>query len=149
VSPAPPAAAPGVPGLDGLALDHIAIAVHDLDASAAAYAALGLEVAGEDEHITDQDVRVRALVAGGSVVELMAPLGPEGPVARFLERRGPGLHHIALRVKDIAAVLARLEGEGARLVDREPRRGRGGSRIAFVHPDFTGGVLVELVEPAA
>lgn len=136
------------PSLDGLALDHVAIAVQDLDAAARAYAALGLAVAGGDEAIADQRVRVRAMTVGGTVVELMTPLGPEGPVARFLERRGPGLHHIALRVRDLAAVLERLQGEGARLIDRQPRRGRAGSRIAFVHPSFTGGVLIELVEPA-
>lgn len=136
-------------GLAGLELDHIAIAVHDLDRAAAAYAALGIEAEGEDEDIAEQDVRVRVLAVGGSVLELMAPLGPDGPVARFLDRRGPGLHHVALRVPDLGAMLGRLMREGARLIDEEPRRGRGGSRIAFVHPSFTDGVLVELVEPAA
>lgn len=135
--------------LDELELDHIAVAVEDLDRAASAYAALGMAVSGGDEDIAGQDVRVRALALGASVLELMAPLGPDGPVARFLGRRGPGLHHIALRVPDLDAALARLRHDGAQLIDIEPRDGRGGSRIAFVHPSFTGGVLVELVEPAA
>lgn len=149
MSAAPHAAAHGAPGLEDLALDHVAVAVADLDAAAAAYRALGLGPAGDDERIPDQGVCVRALSTGCAMLELMAPLGPEGPVARFLERRGPGLHHIALRVDGLDALLARLQRDGAPLIDDRPRPGRGGSRIAFVHPSFTGGVLVELVEPAA
>lgn len=144
MSPAPPLPA----ALADLALDHVAIAVTDLDAAATAYAALGLRASGRDETIAEQGVRVRVLAAGDSALELMVPLEREGPVARFLERRGPGLHHIALRVPDLDGLLARLQRERAQLIDSEPRAGRGGSRIAFVHPSFTGGVLVELVEPA-
>ncbi|HKI57007.1 MAG TPA: methylmalonyl-CoA epimerase [Trueperaceae bacterium] len=147
-APPLPAALEGL-ALGRLALDHVAIAVEDLDAAGAAYATLGLQPAGADETVADQGVRVRALSLGDTVLELMTPLGPGGPVARFLERRGPGLHHIALRVADLDTLLARLQGQGARLIDTRPRAGRAGSRIAFVHPAFTGGVLIELVEPAA
>lgn len=142
-------AAPPLPAaLSNFSVDHVAIAVSDLDAATAAYRALGLEVAGPDESIADQGVRVRPLRAGTAVVELMVPLTQGGPVARFLARRGPGLHHIALRVTGLEALLERLAASGAPLLDTVPRGGRGGSRIAFVHPSFTGGVLVELVEPA-
>jgi methylmalonyl-CoA/ethylmalonyl-CoA epimerase len=142
-------AAPPLPAaLGDLAMDHVAIAVSDLDAATAAYRALGLEVAGPDETVADQGVRVRPLRAGTALVELMAPLTEDGPVARFLARRGPGLHHVALRVTDLEALLGRLAEAGAPLLDSVPRRGRAGTRIAFVHPRFTGGVLVELVEPA-
>ncbi len=139
--------ASGLPGpLSRLALDHVAVAVRDLDASAAAYRALGLEAAGDDETIDDQGVRVRPLRLGDTLIELMQPVGPDGPVARFLAKRGPGLHHIALRVEALEPLLGELLSAGAPLLDEVPRRGRAGTRIAFVHPDFTGGVLVELVE---
>ncbi len=143
-------AAPPLPTeLAELRIDHIAVAVDDLDVAAAAYRALGLRVAGPDETVADQGVRVRALQAGDTLLELMAPLPGEGPVARFLERRGPGLHHIALRVADLTDLLSRLKAQGARLIDEVPRAGRANTRICFVHPSFTGGVLVELVEPPA
>lgn len=132
--------------LSGLALDHVAVAVDDLDRATRAYAALGLEAAGDDEAIDDQGVRVRPLRLGTTLVELMAPTRDDGPVGRFLAKRGPGLHHIALRVDSIERVLDRLRSLGAPLIDDTPRTGRAGTRIAFVHPGFTGGVLVELVE---
>lgn len=129
----------------GRPLDHVGIAVHRLD-DAAYWALLGIP-AGEDESLPAQGVAVRWLHAGPVAIELLAPLDEEGPLARFLARRGPGLHHVALRVDDLPAELSRLEAEGAELVDRAPRPGGGGSRVAFLHPRWSGGVLVELVEP--
>lgn len=137
-SPAPP---------DGWSIDHVGIAVPDLDAGAAPWRSLGLPWA-EDEILPEQGVRVRILRAGGGLLELLAPLDDASPVARFLERRGPGLHHLAFRVGDVAAELARLRTVGARTVDDAPRPGRAGSRVAFVHPSWANGVLVELVQPA-
>jgi len=133
--------------LDALALDHVAIAVPGLDDATGAYLALGMRREGEDEAIEEQGVRVRPLRLGDTLVELMEPLRSDCSVARFLERRGPGLHHIALRVPQLEPLLDRLRDTGARLIDDRPRPGRAGTRIAFVHPDFTQGVLVELVEP--
>ena len=132
-----------------LRLDHVAIAVADLDAGSAPWLALGLVRHGDDEVVADQGVRVRAFVLGDALVEVLAPLGPDGAVARFLERRGPGLHHVALRVPDLRSELSRLEGLGAELIDRAPRPGRAGTLVAFVHPRWTGGTLVELVELGA
>lgn len=132
--------------LAGLALDHVAIAVAELDEATDAYLTLGLSRDGEDEAIEEQGVRVRPLRLGDTLVELMEPLGADSSVARFLTRRGPGMHHIALRVPALEPLLAELRAAGARLVDERPRSGRAGTRIAFVHPEFTHGVLVELVE---
>lgn len=134
--------------LAGLPLDHVGIAVADL-AAADAYAALGWRAAGADEDVPGQRARVRMLRGGpGPSLELLAPLGDDGPVARFLARRGPGLHHVAFAVPDLEAALARLAAAGAPLVDAAPRPGHGGHRVAFVHPSWAGGVLVELVERA-
>lgn len=138
--------------LAGLPLDHVAIAVAGegaagLDAAATPFRLLGLRPVGPDEEVPTQGVRVRALGAGPTLVELLAPTVPDGPVARFVARRGPGLHHIALRVPDLDAALHDLRDAGARLLDDAPRPGRAGSRVAFVHPSFAGGVLIELVQP--
>ncbi len=132
--------------LDDLALDHVAIAVEALDAATDAYLALGLDPAGDDETIDEQGVRVRPMRLGETLVELMEPTAPDGPVGRFLAKRGPGLHHIALRVPALEPLLARLRSLDAPLLDDRPREGRAGTRIAFVHPRFTHGVLIELVE---
>jgi len=131
----------------GLEIDHVGIAVHDLDEGAAPWTVLGLPTAA-DETVVEQGVRVRMLRAGDAEIELLAPLDASSPIARFLERRGPGVHHVAFRVDDVEAELARLLGEGARAVDRAPRPGRAGSRVAFLHPSWAGGVLIELVQPA-
>jgi len=140
-------AAPRLPEpLGDLTLDHVAIAVEALDEATDAYLALGLAPAGDDETIGDQGVRVRPLKLGDTLVELMEPTAPDGPVGRFLARRGPGLHHIALRVPALEPLLARLRSLDAPLLDDRPREGRAGTRIAFVHPRFTHGVLIELVE---
>ncbi len=107
--------------------------------------ALGLRVAHTEE-VAEQGVRVAMLPVGGPNVELLEPTGPDSPVAKFLEKRGPGIHHIAVRVPDIRAALARLRTSGARLIDEAPRVGAGGCLVAFVHPSSAGGVLLELVE---
>lgn len=127
-------------------LDHVAIAVRDLDAGAAPWRALGLAPHGPDEVVAEQGVRVRAYQVGDALVELLAPVSEDGPVARFLERRGPGLHHVALRVDDVCRELQRLAALGAELIDHAPRRGRAGTLVAFLHPRWTGGTLVELVQ---
>jgi methylmalonyl-CoA epimerase len=107
--------------------------------------ALGLRVAHTEE-VAEQGVRVAMLPLGGPNVELLEPTGPDSPVAKFLEKRGPGIHHIAVHVPDIRAALARLRTGGARLIDEVPRVGAGGCLVAFVHPSSAGGVLLELVE---
>ncbi|MGD2051095.1 MAG: methylmalonyl-CoA epimerase [Acidimicrobiia bacterium] len=129
-------------------LDHVAIAVADLDAALATYRRLyGAEPVSR-EVVEGQGVEEAMIAVGGSFIQLLQPLGPDTPVGRFLERRGEGLHHVAIAVADIDQALAHLRDEGARLVDDEPRPGGGGSRIAFVHPAAFGGTLVELVESA-
>ncbi|MDZ7707138.1 MAG: methylmalonyl-CoA epimerase [Trueperaceae bacterium] len=135
-------------GVAGLPIDHVGIAVRDLDEGAAPWSQLGLP-ALDDETVPEQGVRVRLLRAGDAAIELLAPLDDTSQLARFLERRGPGVHHVAFRVDDVDAELARLLAEGARAVDLAPRPGRAGSRVAFLHPSWAGGVLVELVQPAA
>ncbi len=135
------------------AVDHVGIAVADLDAAIAWYAdALGL-VATHEEVNEEQGVREAMLSApgdaGGAAVQLLAPLRPDSAIGRFLDRSGPGIQQMAYRVADIDATSAVLRGKGLRLLYDEPRRGTAGSRINFVHPKDAGGVLVELVEPAA
>ena len=127
-------------------IEHIGIATRSLDESLAFWRdALGLEV-NHTEVVEDQGVRVAMLPAGEPRIELLEPTSESSPVAKFLEKRGAGIHHIAVRVPDIRAALARLRAEGARLIDAEPRTGAGGCLVAFVHPASTGGVLLELVE---
>jgi methylmalonyl-CoA/ethylmalonyl-CoA epimerase len=123
---------------------HVGIAVPDLEASLAFYRdVLGL-TPGPSE--AADGATIVSLAFGESEVELLAPLGPDGPIARFLERRGPGIHHICYRVPDLDAALAACRSAGYRLVDEVPRIGAGGRRIAFVHPKATGGILLELTE---
>ncbi len=107
---------------------------------------LGLVRVGEDELIPSQGVRVRALQAGESLIELLEPTTDESPIAAFLTKRGPGLHHVAFRVDDLKEAVERLASQGARFIDREPRAGRAGTRVAFLHPQWGVGVLIELVE---
>jgi methylmalonyl-CoA/ethylmalonyl-CoA epimerase len=127
-------------------VDHIGIATRDIEESLKFWRdALGLEVK-HTETVEEQGVNVAMLPAGEPRVELLEPTGPASPVAKFLEKRGPGIHHVAVRVPDIRAALARLKREGARLIDEEPRVGAGGCLVAFVHPSASGGVLLELVE---
>lgn len=129
-----------------LNLDHVAIAVHDLDRAIAEYGRRYGVSPMFREVVEEQGVEEAMLPVGGSFVQLLAPLDPDTPVGRFLRRRGEGLHHVAYAVADIEAALAHLESEGARLVDRSPRNGGRGARIAFVHPKGGNQTLVELVE---
>jgi len=130
-------------------IEHIGIATPRLDEALRFWRdALGLEVA-HTEVVEEQGVRVAMLPLGEPRIELLEPTGADSPVAKFLEKRGPGIHHVAVRVADIRATLSRLKDEGARLIDEEPRRGAGGCLVAFVHPSSSGGVLLELVEQTA
>lgn len=132
---------------DDRELDHVGVAVADLDAASAPYLALGLTPLA-DEEVAGQGVRVRAFRAGGSLVELLAATTPDSPIARYLERRGPGLHHLAFRSDDLEAEIASLQAAGAEFIDPQPRPGRAGTRAVFLHPRWGGGVLIELVEHA-
>ena len=139
-------------------LDHIGIAVKDLDAALAFYRdALGLEIeAPEDvpsQHVRAHfvpvgEARDRGAGAPGVRLELLEATSPASAIAKYIEKRGPGLHHITLRVDDIRAALAQLKARGAKLIDEEPRPGAEGSLIAFIHPSATGGVLIELKQHA-
>jgi methylmalonyl-CoA epimerase len=127
-------------------VDHIGIAVPDLESALEPYVeGLGLRVAHE-EVVEAQGVRVAMLPVGETNIELLEPTSEDSPIAKFIERRGPGIHHVALAVDDIDAALARMRGAGVRMIDDEPRPGAGGTRVAFAHPKAMGGVLVELVE---
>jgi methylmalonyl-CoA epimerase len=127
-------------------IDHIGIATRQLEEGLAVWQdALGLRIDSTEE-IAEQGVRVAMLAVGETHVELLEALTPDSPVGKFLAKRGPGIHHIALEVDDIAASLAELKSKGARLIDEAPRVGAGGCLVAFVHPSSTDGVLLELVQ---
>jgi methylmalonyl-CoA epimerase len=127
-------------------VDHIGIATKSIEEGLAVWRdTLGLEVHSSDE-IKEQGVKICMLAVGDTHVELLEPLGDETSVGKFLAKRGPGLHHIAIEVADIRGALAQLKQRGARLIDETPRVGAGGSLIAFVHPSSTNGVLLELVQ---
>jgi methylmalonyl-CoA/ethylmalonyl-CoA epimerase len=130
------------------AIDHTGIAVQDIDASVSYYQDVLKLPLVHRETMTEQGVDATLFAIGDSHVELIAPLGPQTGVAKFLEKRGPGLHHVAYRVDDIEAALAALAAAGVRLLDTTPRVGIRGSRVAFLDPASTGGVLTEIVEPA-
>jgi methylmalonyl-CoA epimerase len=127
-------------------IDHVAVAVNDIDEAAKKYKTLfGLE--GTDrEVVASQKTEVTLLPIGETSIELISPKGNEG-LAKFLEKRGPGIHHIAVEVEGIESALAFLKGIGVALIDETPRIGARGHKVAFIHPKATGGVLVELVEP--
>ncbi|GAC1372434.1 MAG: methylmalonyl-CoA epimerase [Polyangiales bacterium] len=128
-------------------IDHVAIAVNDIDATLAKYKqAFGL-VEQEREVVASQKTEAALLPIGESSIELIAPRGNDG-LAKFLEKRGPGLHHIAIEVEGIEDALTTLKALGVPLIDETPRIGARGHKVAFVHPKATGGVLIELVEPA-
>ncbi|HLM51579.1 MAG TPA: methylmalonyl-CoA epimerase [Solirubrobacteraceae bacterium] len=128
-------------------IDHVGVAVEDVDASLALYRdALGLALVHR-ETVTEQGVDAALFDVGDGHVELIAPLGPDTPVGKYLARKGPGLHHVAYRVADIDAALDALRGAGLRLIDETPRLGIRRSRVAFVHPGAVGGVLTEIVQP--
>ena len=125
---------------------HIGIATHKLDDALALWRdALGLQVDFTGE-VNEQGVRVAMLPVGETHVELLEPLSNSSPVGKFLEKRGPGIHHIAVSVPDIRASLAALKEQGSRLIDEQPRIGARGCLVAFVHPTSTNGVLLELVQ---
>lgn len=127
-------------------IEHIGIATRALDEALLFWRdALGLEVT-ETEEVAEQKVRVAMLPLGESRVELLEPTSADSPVAKFIEKRGAGIHHIAVRVEDIRESLARLKEQGIRLIDETPRIGAGGCLVAFVHPSSANGVLLELVE---
>jgi methylmalonyl-CoA/ethylmalonyl-CoA epimerase len=126
-------------------VDHIGIAVKSLAEALKVYDVLGL-AASSYEDVEDQGVRVAMLPIGESRIELLEPLHKDSPVERFMTKRGEGIHHIAIRVDDIEEALERFKKSGARLIDSTPRRGAHNTRIAFVHPASTHGVLLELVE---
>jgi methylmalonyl-CoA epimerase len=129
-------------------VDHIGVAVDDLDAALALYGdALQMPVAHR-EVVEQQGVEAVLLDVGENHVELLRPLGPDTPVGEFLAARGPGLHHVAYQVQDIEAALDRLREQGLRLIDEQPRVGIRGSLVAFVHPKASNGVLTEIVQPA-
>jgi methylmalonyl-CoA/ethylmalonyl-CoA epimerase len=130
-------------------IDHIGVAVEQLEAALELYRErFGLRVAHR-EVVASQGVEAVLLDVGENHVELLAPLGPETPVGRFLTKKGPGLHHVAYQVGDIDATLAALKQSGLELIDEQPRAGIRGSRVAFMSPRATEGVLTEIVEPAA
>lgn len=127
-------------------IDHIGIATRQLkEATALWQNTLGLEI-NSTEDVDEQGVRIAMLPIGDTHIELLEPLTPESPVGRFLDKRGPGIHHIAIRVDDIGAALRQLKEKGARLIDETPRIGAGGCLVAFIHPSSTNGVLLELVQ---
>src|SRR5258705_9100633 len=127
-------------------VDHIGIATQQLDDALAVWRdALGLEVESTEE-VAEQGVRIAMLSAGETHIELLEPLSQSSPVGKFLEKRGPGIHHVAIRVTDIRASLALLKEKGTRLIDETPRQGAGGCLVAFVHPASANGVLLELVQ---
>ncbi len=130
-------------------LDHVGIAVGDLEQALAFYRdALGLHVEAPED-VDTQGVRAHFIPAGAAALELLEATRPESPIARYLDKRGPGLHHVTLRVEDLHGALAQLKARGVRLVDDEPRPGAHGALVAFVHPSAAHGVLIELMQPAA
>jgi methylmalonyl-CoA/ethylmalonyl-CoA epimerase len=128
-------------------IDHIGIAVEDIDAGIALYGGFEMELALR-ETVEEQGVEAALLNVGEGHVELLAPLGPDTPVGKYLAKRGAGLHHVAYAVDDIDSTLERLAATGIELIDAKARVGIGGSRVAFLQPRSTGRVLTEIVEPA-
>jgi methylmalonyl-CoA/ethylmalonyl-CoA epimerase len=127
-------------------LDHIGIAVSSLETGAGFWEALGLSLTGCEE-VPEQQVRVGFIEAGGTRIELLEATSPGSPIARHLEKRGPGLHHLCLRVTDIRSTMERLKAAGYRLLTDEPQPGAHGCQVCFVHPKSAGGVLLELSQP--
>jgi len=129
-------------------IDHIGVAVAEIEPALELYRdSLQLDLAHR-EVVQEQGVEAVLLDVGENHVELLAPLGPDTPVGRYLAKQGPGLHHVAYQVTDIEAALERCRTAGMRLIDEQPRTGIRNSRVAFVHPRSTGGVLTEIVQPA-
>jgi methylmalonyl-CoA epimerase len=129
-------------------IDHIGVAVDDLDAAIKLYErSFEMELVHR-ETVESQGVEAVLLDVGEGHIELLAPLGPDTPVGKFLAKKGPGIHHVAYSVDDIEKALAQVEALGMKMIDRTPRTGIRGSRVAFVHPAATGSVLTEIVQPA-
>jgi len=127
-------------------INHIGVAVKNLEVSIPFYRdVLGMKFEGTEE-VAEQKVKVAFLAVGESRIELLEPTSPDSPVAKFLEKNGEGIHHVAYQVEDLDATLERLRNDGVRLIDERPRRGAHGARIAFLHPKATGGVLTELCQ---
>jgi methylmalonyl-CoA epimerase len=127
-------------------INHIGLATESIEEALRVFGkGLGLEVSGSEDVPGDM-TRVTFAPLGESRLEFLEPLGEEGPVQKFLEKRGPGIHHICLEVEDLPGILERLRGQGVDLIDQEPRPGAHGTMVAFVHPKAANGVLVELVE---
>ena len=129
-------------------IDHIGIAVEDLDAAIQVYGGTLAMPLVHREVVEEQGVEAVLLDVGEGHVELLKPLGPDTPVGKFIAKRGPGLHHVAYQVRDIVAVLSELSERGVRMIDEVPRRGIRNSQVAFLHPAASGGVLTEIVQPA-
>jgi len=129
-------------------IHHVGLAVTDLDEAVATYVRLFGGTLEHRELVPDQGVEAASVLVGASRIELLAPTGEDTPVGRFLARRGPGVHHLAYEVEDVAAALDSLAAEGAELIDTVPRRGLFGLQVAFVHPDAVHGVLTEVVSVA-
>lgn len=127
-------------------IDHIGIAVASIEEAMPTYRALGLEI-HEIEEVPQEGVRVAMLLCGESKIELLEPTSPDSPIARFLERKGPGMHHLCLRSDDISAEDQRLREAGKTVLREQPTLGAGGCWVQFVHPKSTGGVLLELSQP--
>jgi len=132
--------------MKALRIDHVGIAVKDLEASTKFYTdALGLEAEGT-EVVDEQKVKVAFLPCGDAEVELLESTAPDGPIAKYIEKNGEGIQHLAFRVENIEQAIADMLAKGYRMIDEKPRYGAGGAKIAFVHPKSTNGVLVELSE---
>ena len=127
------------------ALDHLGIAVKSLAAAKSIYEKLGLSIS-EEETVAPEKVRLVMVPVGDTRLELLEPLTSDSAIAKFIEKRGEGLHHVCMRVPDLAAAVEKLKSENVRLVSEEIKIGAGGHRYVFVHPSSTGGVLLELVE---
>lgn len=130
-------------------IDHVGIAVNSLREAAARWSAILGEPPAGEETVPSEGIRAAFFGEGSGRIELIEPLSPESPIARFLERRGPGIHHLCVRVPDLAAAVARAEAAGAEAIPPRLRTGAGGARIAFLHPRTLGGVLLELREDPA
>ena len=126
-------------------IDHIGIAVKDLEKACDAFSQLNIKVSGK-ELVEEQKVKVAFLPVGDSELELLESTSPDGPIARFIEKKGEGIQHIAFKVNNLEKMLEELKKEGVRLIDEKPRYGAGGAKIAFLHPKSTNGILIELCE---
>jgi len=126
-------------------IDHIGIAVKDLEKACDVFSQLNIKVSGK-ELVEEQKVKVAFLPVGDSELELLESTSPDGPIARFIEKKGEGIQHIAFKVNNLEKMLEELKKKGVRLIDEKPRYGAGGAKIAFLHPKSTNGILIELCE---